>query len=312
VTNTPRKHHFVPQFWIRRFAGADGRLWAYDHSTGRISERSSKQLMQIFNLYTVQPSGADDTTLETVDLSKIDSEGSSVFDRILKGNHTQSAKEEFASFLAAQVLRDPDVVTSYNPRAQELTLSLLDAFDAPDFDTFRHTWEAQFPGTSVTEAEFQHIHSLGLWGAENALERIITALGDSEGLPELPFTDAVRSPDSRNIIRDQLLGFDWTLKTDASDRFILGDTGVLYNKGAMQSLSAPLSCGAALFLTLSDSPKPRISSVTAADHDVKNLNLESAARSRRWIVGERMELERLQSQVGTGLLPAVHKAGTAK
>jgi hypothetical protein len=308
VTDKPRKHHFVPQFWIRRFSGADGKLWAYDHDTDRISERSSRQLMQIFNLYTVQSSGTDDTTLETVDLNKIDSEGSAVFDRILKGDLTPAAKEEFASFLAAQILRDPDIVTSYNPRAQELTLSLLAAFDAPDFDTFRQEWEARYPGTSISEAEFQHIHALGLQGAENALELIITALNDSEGLPELPFTDAVRSPDSRNIIRDQLLGFDWTLKTDASDRFILGDTGVLYNKGAMQSLSAPLSRGAALFLTLSDSPKLGISSVAAADHDVKNLNLESAARSRRWIVGERMELDRLKSQVGSGVLPDGHKA----
>ncbi len=308
MTNTPRKHHFVPQFWIRRFAGADGKVWAYDHYTGRINERSSKQLMQIFNLYTVQPSGADDTTLETIDLNRIDSEGSAVFDRILKGDHTQSAKEEFASFLAAQVLRDPDVVTSYNPKAQELTLSLLDAFNAPDFDTFREGWEAQFPGTSVTETEFMHIRALGLQGAENALEDIITALDASEGLPELPFTDAVRSPDSRKIIRDQLLGFDWTLKTDASNGFILGDTGVLYNYGAMQSLSAPLSRSAALFLTPSDNPKSGISSVSAADHDVANLNLESAARSRRWLVGERKEMERLRSQVGNGLLPDGPKA----
>lgn len=264
--------------------------------------------MQILNLYTVQPSGADDTTLETVDLNKIDSEGSTVFDLILNGNLTQTTKEEFASFLAAQVLRDPDIVTSYNPRAQELTLSLLAVFDAPDFDTFSQEWQARYPGTSVTKAEFQHIHGLGLQGAENALELIITALNDSEGLPELPFTDAVRSPDSRNIIRDRLLGFDWTLKTDTSGRFILGDTGVLYNKGTVQSLSAPLSRDAALFLTLSDSPKLGISSVAAADHDVHNLNLESAARSRRWIIGEQMELARLKSQVGRGVLPGGHKA----
>lgn len=264
--------------------------------------------MQIFNLYTVQPSGADDTTLETVDLNKIDSEGSAVFDRILKGDLTQSAKEELASFLAAQILRDPDIVTSYNPRAQELTLSLLAAFEAPDFDSFRQEWEARYSGASVTEAEFQHIHALGLQGAENALELIITALDDSEGLPELPFTDAVRSPDSRSIIRGQLLDLDWTLKTDPAARFILGDTGVLYNKGALQRLSAPLSRGAALFLAPSDSPQPSISSVPAAEHEVANLNIESAARSRRWIVGERMELERLRSQAGSGLLPNGHKA----
>lgn len=37
MNDKPRKHHFVPQFWIRRFAGSDGRLWAYDHDSGRIS-----------------------------------------------------------------------------------------------------------------------------------------------------------------------------------------------------------------------------------------------------------------------------------
>lgn len=303
MTNKPRKHHFVPQFWIRRFACADGRLWAYDHATGRISERSSKQLMQIFNLYTVQPSRTDDTTLETVDLNRIDSEGSSILDRILKGDHTQCAKEDFASFLAVQVLRDPDVVTSYNSGAQDLTLSLLHAFDAPDFNAFRKNWEAQFPGNFVTEGEFNHIRSLGLRGAENALELIITALDASEGLPELPFTDAVRSPDGRRIIRDQLLGLDWTLKTDVSDRFILGDTGVHYNKGAMHSLSVPLSRSAALYLTPSGSPKPSFASVSAADHEVADLNLESDARSRRWIVGKPTELERVKSQVGSGPLP---------
>lgn len=303
MNDKPRKHHFVPQFWIRRFAGSDGRLWAYDYDSDRISERSSKQLMQIFNLYTVQPSGADDTTLETVDLNRIDSDGSAVFDRIFKGDLSQSTKEAFASFLAAQVLRDPGIVTTYNPRAQELTLNLLAAFDAPDFDTFREAWEAQYPGTSVKEAEFNHIHSLSLQGAENALEAIIAALDDSEGLPELPFTDAVRSPDSRNIIRDHLLSLEWTLKTDADDRFILGDTGVLYSKGAMESLSAPLSPGAALLLTPSDRPSLGILSTSAADHDVANLNFEIAARSRRWIVGKRVQLEQLRSQVGNSLLP---------
>ncbi|MEK4035375.1 DUF4238 domain-containing protein [Methylocystis sp. IM2] len=303
MTDKPRKHHFVPQFWIRRFAGADGKLWAYDHQTGRTSERSSKQLMQIFNLYTVQPSGADDTTLETVDLNKIDSRGSATFDRVLNGDHSQSAREEFASFLAAQVLRDPDVMTSYNPRAQELTLSLLEAFDAPDFDTFRQRWETRFPGTTVTEDEFKHIYSLGLQGAEDALEQIITALDATEGLPELPFTDAVRSSDGRDIVRTKLLNFDWTLKTDRSGHFVLGDTGVLYNKGHMQSLAVPLSRSAALYPTPSDHPKPGISSIVAADHDVENLNLESAARSRRWIVGDPSVLNRLSPQVGRNPLP---------
>lgn len=303
MTGKPRIHHFVPQFWIRKFAEPDGKLWAYDHRADRIREHSPKQLMQIFNLYTIEPSGADDTTLETVDLSKIDSQGSVAFDRVLNGDHSQAAKEELASFLAAQVLRDPDVVTSYNPRAQELTLSLLEAFEAPDFNTFSQAWQTRFHGASVTEAEFKYIQSLGLRGAEDALDKIITGLDTTEGLPDLPFTDAVRSPDGRETVRDRLLSFDWTLKMDPAGHFILGDTGVLYNKGEIESLSTPLSRATALYLTASDSPKPNIISATAAAHEVENLNAESAARSRRWIAGNKAELDRLRTQVGTQSLP---------
>lgn len=303
MTDKPRKHHFVPQFWIRRFADSDGKVFAYDHQMNQIRKRSSKQLMQIFNLYTVQPSGADDTTLETVDLNKIDCQGSAIFDRVLNGDRSRSAKEEFAWFLAAQILRDPAVVSSYNPKAQELALNLLDVFGAPNFDTFLQCWEARFPGTSVTKDEFEDIKSLRLRGTEDALEHIIVALNSTEGLPELPFTDVVRSPDGRDIIHDKLLSFDWTLKTDHSGHFILGDTGVLYDKGDMTKLSVPLSCGTALYLTPSDSPKPDISLIAAAKYDVKNLNCESAARSRRWIVGDRTELDRLKSQVGSEPFP---------
>jgi hypothetical protein len=85
VTNPPRVHHFVPQFWIKKFAAADDKLWSYDSKDDRISERSSRQLMQVFDLYTIQPSGVDDTTLETVDNNKIDNDGSMIFDRILNG-----------------------------------------------------------------------------------------------------------------------------------------------------------------------------------------------------------------------------------
>lgn len=114
----------------------------------------------------------------------------------------------------------------------------------------------------------------------------------------------MRSPDGRDIVRTELLNFDWTLKTDISARFILGDTGMLYNKGDMQNVAVPLSRGMALYLTPSYSPKLAISFMVAADHDIKSLNLESAARSRRWIVGDRTELDRLRSQVGSSPLPA--------
>lgn len=85
MNEKPRTHHFVPQFWIKRFSSKDDKLWAYDWNDDRIKERSPKKLMQITNLYTLQPENLDDTTLETVDLGKIDREGNAIFDRVLNG-----------------------------------------------------------------------------------------------------------------------------------------------------------------------------------------------------------------------------------
>lgn len=297
MTNPPRVHHFIPQFWIKKFVAVDGKLWAYDWKDDCISERSSKQLMQVFNLYTVQPLGIDDTTLETIDNNKIDNDGSLIFDRVLNGDRSQEAKEELARFLAAQVMRDPEVVMSYNERAQELTLSLLDAFDAPDYPTFLSRWTALYPTVPPTEAEYNYIKSLGLRTAESALEKIIVALDSTEALPELPFTDVVRNPDGRRVVSDHLLACDWTLKTTTNGDFILGDAGVLYEAGAMESLRAPLSNKTALFLTSAKSQRAGIDVVPASVHDVMNLNIESASRSRRWIVGEPSSLHILKAQV---------------
>lgn len=143
--------------------------------------------MQIFNLYTVQPSGADDTTLETVDLNRIDS------GQLDSRPQPQRRSQSVGKGRVCVVSRRP----------------------GPARPGCRRPARASIP-------------------------------------------DAVRSPDGRKIIRDKLLRLDWTLKTDASDRFILGDTGVLYNQGDMQSLSVPLSRGAALYLTPSDRPQPAI------------------------------------------------------
>ena len=287
----------MPQFWLKDFASADGRLWSYDWKDDALKERSSKQLMQVFNLYTVQPSGVDDTSLETVDNQKIDNDGNRAFNRVLTGDHTQAAKEELANFLAAQVLRDPAVVSAYNPRAQELTFVLIEVFDAPDYSTFCARWADLYPGASATKTEYQHIKSLGLKAAENAIERIILALDSTEGLPELPFTDVVRDKNARIVVRDRLLACKWTLVRSSPHAIILGDAGALYEKGKIPPLKVPLCHNAALLLDTSTSVSADISTRGFAAQEVTALNYESASRARRWIVGDRPLLATLKSQV---------------
>ena len=305
MNNPPRINHFIPQFWIKRFTAADGKIWAYDRDDGRVRPRSPKALMQLFNLYTVQPTGVDDTTLETVDLDKIDREGNAAFDRVLNGDHSEAARKELATFLAAQIMRDPEIVTSYNPKAQELSLSLLEIFDATDYETFARKWGARFPGACIEKQEYDHIRSLGIKDGEGAIEKLITALDASGGLPELPFTDVVRNADGRDKLCDQLLKFDWLLKIDTNAGLVLGDTGVLYEKGRLaDGVKVPLSSSAALHLALNSTRTPGIRALAVTPGEVDALNLESAARARRWLVGEPSLLEKLKPQVGSSSLPS--------
>jgi Protein of unknown function (DUF4238) len=102
MNNKPRVHHFVPQFWIKKFISADGNLWGYEWNDDRIKQRSPKAMMQVFDLYTIQPSGVDDTSLETNELGAIDDSGAKAFDRVLSGDLDESVRLELATFLAAQ------------------------------------------------------------------------------------------------------------------------------------------------------------------------------------------------------------------
>jgi hypothetical protein len=258
--------------------------------------------MQLFNLYTVQPSGADDTSLESIDLDRIDSDGAKAFAAVLNGDLSQAAKLRLADFFAVQVMRDPDTVTSYGPKAQEFILALLDVLGAPDYPTCLAELSARFPGPqTITESDYNHLKSLGPITAERALELMIDSLDAKGGLPDLPFTDLIRNPDGRDIVRTRLLSFQWLLKTSVSPPFVLGDTGILVEMGDFRTLRVPLSKTTALYLVPNANPSPNILVYTATKNDVECLNWESAARARRWLVGEKAQLEHLKDQLGKGI-----------
>ncbi len=304
MNNKPRIHHFVPQFWIKKFISTDGKLWGYEWNDDRIKQRSSKAMMQVFDLYTIQPGGVDDTSLETNELGVIDTAGANAFDRVLSGDRGEPARLDLATFLAAQIMRDPGTLASYRPRTQEYALALLGAVDAQDYASFAAALAAQFPGADIREDEFDHI--LALSTAERDFDSIISALDAAGGFPALPFTDLIRDPKGRDIVRNALLGLDWQIRTDANAGFILGDAAVLYEKSDLGSgLRTPLSKTTALYLKPSQTPRQGIASSIAKPFEVDDLNYESAARARLWLVGEQARIDEVRTQVTARGLPSV-------
>jgi Protein of unknown function (DUF4238) len=235
MTDKPRAHHFVPQFWIKQFTSNDGRLWGYKWDDDRVKERSSKSMMQLRDLYTMQPNGIDDVSLEVNELSGVDREGASAFRSVLGGEVGSDVKVALASFLAAQVMRDPGTIASYKPRAQELGLHLLGAIHAKDFVSFHNDLQARFPGARITQSDFNYIRHLPVADANSAIQQIVIALDARGGMPESPFTDLIRAPQGRNVVRNALLGLEWQIKIDANGGFILGDAAVLFEKADLAS-----------------------------------------------------------------------------
>ena len=63
--------HFVPQFYLRRFAGRDGLLWVYDKDTDRIFSSTPRNLAAERGFYTL-PDGFPDSLLLERQLSELE------------------------------------------------------------------------------------------------------------------------------------------------------------------------------------------------------------------------------------------------
>lgn len=301
--NSPHEHHFVTQSWIKRFKDADGKLYAYDWVKDDVKTRSAKKIMKITDLYTVDPGGLDDTLIETVDLQEVDNKGAETMSAILTGDDlSEATKKNMADFLSVQIMRDPQRLFDYSRTAQRfLSRLFIEVFSTSDFEEFQ-----TFFGDLIEGSEYDQIRGLGHKQAALEIARIQTALEASGGIVELPFTDLIRSSDGREKLRDVLISLDWTLICAPPNSFVLGDQGVLFDSGQLgRGLRAPLSSSAALILVpRTKSPDAHgISLRPARKYEPSAMNYELAARSRRWIVGQKGAVEKVISQVTGEPLP---------
>jgi hypothetical protein len=65
--NSAKLHHFVPQFYLRRFADENGRLWAWDKQTDRVFQTAPASIAagtQFYRLTQYEADGHDPLTME--------------------------------------------------------------------------------------------------------------------------------------------------------------------------------------------------------------------------------------------------------
>jgi hypothetical protein len=124
--NVPRKHHYVPKFYQKGFADAEGLLWVYDRARKTYHRLPPEVVCCERDFYSVKPEGAPrDPRIESEYLSRIDAAGATVIRAL--GTRTTldgSAIQALAMFAAHQFTRSPSyrvaISRSYELSAQQM------------------------------------------------------------------------------------------------------------------------------------------------------------------------------------------------
>jgi hypothetical protein len=104
----PRRHHYVPQFYQKGFAGADESLLLYDRNTQRYLNTHPRNICCENELYTMDPEGEADRKIESTLLSQIDGDGATAIRELEAGRGLSRAwVESFSIYMALQITRTP-------------------------------------------------------------------------------------------------------------------------------------------------------------------------------------------------------------
>jgi hypothetical protein len=118
--NEPRRHHYVPQFYLRRFLGAGGLLWVWDKNQGRVFQANPTSIAtakDFYRLHEFEDLGRDPLILEK-QLSDMEGQSALITDEWLRMLRTMQPGQKLqipkvhryivARFMAVQFLRTED------------------------------------------------------------------------------------------------------------------------------------------------------------------------------------------------------------
>jgi hypothetical protein len=200
--NSPQVHHYVPQFHLRRFADARGRLWAWDKQSDRMFRTSPRAIAaekQFYRLTQYEADGHDPLTMEE-QLSEMEGEVSLITDQWLEWLPEMEPFDKVpiprinrwivARYLAVQMLRTLD------------TRELLSAMVEID------------RGEPVDASEARELHTELIWDPKvvetfaKRFRRSVWIFARNDSATPFVTSDnpvAFRSPDNRQWLRSLVL-----------------------------------------------------------------------------------------------------------
>ena len=117
----PKRHHYLPQFYLNRFTDNKGLLWVFDRDTKEYRQQSSKNTMLQCHYYTFRDKdGKKHTEIEKF-FSIIEGRTKPIIEKVDdKQKITAEEKEILATFISFQKTRVPDFEKKTNEAHEKM------------------------------------------------------------------------------------------------------------------------------------------------------------------------------------------------
>jgi hypothetical protein len=237
--------HYVPQFWIRGFRGANGRVLGRRRGETRARQVNISEIMAEQGAYTLfdHKWHASDV-LEDLLANKHEGRVARLF-RILHDQSidlTDEMREELCFAVAIAATRLPHVMDK-GFRAANKIATLLPEVHRRSYESFRRKFAAEAK-TAITRKEYDDLRRLPPEQLAAEVKRFVTRVRED---PVLPPQDTMLATPK---IKRAICGMDFCLLDAPDESFILGDTP-LPDHDLAKGFTLPLSSK----LALSASPR---------------------------------------------------------
>lgn len=134
----PKRHHYVPQFYLKKFADDQDRLWVYDRVNKQYRHQNVEQVASINHYYRIEKKDGTLSLEIEEHLSEIEGNGAAAIEKLERAEPiTPEEKAHIAVFIAVQMTRVPD----YEKRVNELQDKAIRRMTKIGFPTIEATKE---------------------------------------------------------------------------------------------------------------------------------------------------------------------------
>lgn len=280
-----QNQHFVPRWWLKAFAGANGNIWALRGDVIQIAAAgdimSGDWIYTLFNAWWHPSDALEDG------LSKIEGVASRLFRKIETNVPSEEDWTDLLFFIALTACRHPTTMKRGNELSKEMGVFLREVQDYKDAESFGSAFVDKF-GSTPPDDLYPYLSQI----SEETLEGTILHLLELQPYdPSLPSTDALLATDQ---VASAIAKMDCRLlSAPAGAHFALGDHP-LPLRNMHNGFTVPLSRSLALEAKPCTGTTVLRTSETATVQEVEASNEQQALMARELVIGpDRTTLEHL-------------------